>query len=247
MRLKQLSCWIIASALNIASASASFASDHIDGPRVSGDAAKDIADLFAFPSPEKPGQLVLIMNVNLFAKATTAFSDALNYTFILRRAKIVSDPQNPEEVGFATNEEVRITCRAGKAQGSDQSQQVIQKMRCEGAGQQPLNAVLNSKKESTGTSDVARLYVGRRSDPSFLDIPMLDQLFTLKETIPTEVNGTNTLQNDNILSIIVELDTQRLLPNASLYTHTLEPPPYLSENTHLIYLRTPLFNKIDCL
>ena len=35
------------------------AADHLDGPGVANNGAADITDLYAFPSPERPGHLVL--------------------------------------------------------------------------------------------------------------------------------------------------------------------------------------------
>ena len=52
-------------------------SDHISGPRALADPIADITDVYAFPSPERPGHLVLVMNTLPFAQP----SDAL-----LRRA-----------------------------------------------------------------------------------------------------------------------------------------------------------------
>ena len=37
-------------------------SDHISGPRALSDPIADITDVYAFPSPERPGRLVLVMN-----------------------------------------------------------------------------------------------------------------------------------------------------------------------------------------
>ena len=44
-------------------------SDHFSGPAVMQDPAVDITDFYAFPSPERPGHLVLIMD--LFPMATS--------------------------------------------------------------------------------------------------------------------------------------------------------------------------------
>jgi len=38
-------------------------SDHFSGPAVLGDPSADITDFYAFPSPERPENLVLIMDV----------------------------------------------------------------------------------------------------------------------------------------------------------------------------------------
>jgi Domain of unknown function (DUF4331) len=37
--------------------------DHFSGPRALADPASDITDVFAFPSPERPGHLVLVLDV----------------------------------------------------------------------------------------------------------------------------------------------------------------------------------------
>jgi hypothetical protein len=42
-------------------------SDHVSGPRAIADPVADITDVYAFPCPENPQHLVLIMNVFPFA------------------------------------------------------------------------------------------------------------------------------------------------------------------------------------
>ena len=59
-------------------------SDHISGPRALADPIADITDVYAFPSPETPGRLVLVMNTLPFAKPFDAFSEGLVYRFRLR-------------------------------------------------------------------------------------------------------------------------------------------------------------------
>src|SRR4051812_49805953 len=59
-------------------------SDHISGPRALSDPVADITDVYAFPSPERPGRLVLVMNTLPFAKPWDALSDGLIYRFRLR-------------------------------------------------------------------------------------------------------------------------------------------------------------------
>src|SRR4051794_23695556 len=59
-------------------------SDHISGPRALGEPIADITDVYAFPSPERPGHLVLVMNTLPFAKPSDALSDVLLYRFRLR-------------------------------------------------------------------------------------------------------------------------------------------------------------------
>ena len=51
--------------------------DHFSGPRALTDPASDITDVYAFPSPERPGHLVLVLDVFPATAATALFSDAL--------------------------------------------------------------------------------------------------------------------------------------------------------------------------
>ena len=59
-------------------------SDHISGPRALADPIADITDVYAFPSPERAGQLVLVENTLPFAQPSALFSDGLVYRFRLR-------------------------------------------------------------------------------------------------------------------------------------------------------------------
>ena len=59
-------------------------SDHFSGPAVMGDPAVDITDFYAFPSPERPGNLVLIMDVFPMATSQSFFSDVVTHRFRLR-------------------------------------------------------------------------------------------------------------------------------------------------------------------
>src|SRR3954463_9645635 len=59
-------------------------SDHISGPRALADPIADIPDVYAFPSPERPDRLVLVMNTLPMAKPSDLFSDGLLYRFRLR-------------------------------------------------------------------------------------------------------------------------------------------------------------------
>src|SRR5208337_2192060 len=59
-------------------------SDHFSGPAVMGDPAVDITDFYAFLSPERAGNLVLIMNVFPMASPRAFFSNVVSHRFRLR-------------------------------------------------------------------------------------------------------------------------------------------------------------------
>ena len=48
-------------------------SDHFSGPRAMAHPHADITDVYAFPSPERPGNLVMAMNVHPNAPPTRPF------------------------------------------------------------------------------------------------------------------------------------------------------------------------------
>ena len=59
-------------------------SDHISGPRALAEPIADITDVYAFPSPERLGHLVLVLNTLPFAPPSALLSDGLVYRFRLR-------------------------------------------------------------------------------------------------------------------------------------------------------------------
>ena len=63
-------------------------SDHFSGPRAIAGPAGDICDLYAFPSPENPGHLVLVLDVLPNASHDSYFSDAIVCRFRLRPVTI---------------------------------------------------------------------------------------------------------------------------------------------------------------
>src|SRR4026208_1560199 len=68
--------------------------DHISGPRALANPIADITDVYAFPSPERPGRLVLVMNTLPFAKPSAALSEGLVYR-LRGRPFTVSAPEDP--------------------------------------------------------------------------------------------------------------------------------------------------------
>src|SRR5262245_63893357 len=63
-------------------------SDHLSGPRALAEPSCDICDIYAFPSPERDGHLVLVMDLFPFAGPSALFSDAVMCRFRLRPVTI---------------------------------------------------------------------------------------------------------------------------------------------------------------
>ena len=84
-------------------------SDHTSGPRAFADPIVDITDMYVFPCPERPGSLVLVLNVNPFAEPATVFSDAVDYRFRMRPLEIA---KRGAGATFAVSEkEYTFSCR----------------------------------------------------------------------------------------------------------------------------------------
>ena len=70
--------------------------------------AEDIGDLYAFPSPSRPGRLVLAMTVFPNAQPGSVFSDATSYRFRIRPVTI---PAGNAGSRFAVGpDEYDVTC-----------------------------------------------------------------------------------------------------------------------------------------
>ena len=164
-------------------------SDHFSGPRALAGPAGDICDVYAFPSPERPGHLVLAMTVQPLATPDSSFSDAIVCRFRLRPLEIDEDrrsftfgPEESELVFACTFEAPRpgadgATAGAGRAGCTSPSGET---------------ARFRVHDERGGRSDGLRVYAGLRSDPFFIDLPAwLESLETGRLAFKQE--GQNSL------------------------------------------------------
>ena len=172
-------------------------SDHVDGPRSIGDPAADISDLFAFTSPENPARTVLAMCVFPSAGEDAIFSNVIDHSIAVRRVTVAG-------VGNAAkfrpaDDEIRFSFRFDTLQ-RDSAGNVIQRGICTLPGGRKLSLTVNDEKGTSTPEGDVRVFAGLRSDPFYLA-----WIAATLEKVP------NLLQHDNVLCIVVELDTSRLL------------------------------------
>ena len=173
-------------------------SDHFSGPRAIADPAADIADLYVFPSPERPGCLVLVLTVFPAAVPGALFSDAVAYRFRLRPATVAAE-RPAFEVG---TDEYIFSCTFAAP--------VRQWQRSLGADGHMHNAVrradLLPRQRRAGTeARAARL---RRAAPGpVLHRPAGREGHRQAAAAGLQAQGTNVLQGQNVLSIVVEAET----------------------------------------
>jgi hypothetical protein len=163
-------------------------SDHFSGPAVLNDPSVDITDLYAFPSPERPGNLVLIMDVFPMATPQALFSDVVTHRFRLR-------PLTPSESGLA--------------HGTKEHTIDLTFSMPDGNSAQPAHVVTSDGYAAsfmTGKGfeqDGMRAFAGLASDPFFMDV---------EAAIRTDISGklsfdtaVNSAHLRDVLSIIIEV------------------------------------------
>jgi hypothetical protein len=184
-------------------------SDHISGPRALADPIADITDVYAFPSPERPGQLVLVMNTLPFAPPSALLSDGLVYRFRLRplTKRAATDP-TPFAVG---EEEFTFDCVfSDPSAGNGAHGQ-------EGALTTPGGDVVSFRvsDDEGGSGHGVRVFAGPRWDPFIMDAPAMLETIATGELAFTD-SGAIYMDGKNVLSLVVELDCAQLLRGVEL-------------------------------
>jgi hypothetical protein len=186
-------------------------SDHISGPRALAEPIADITDVYAFPSPERPGHLVLVLNTLPFAAPTALFSDGLVYRFRLR--PLAARPANGSTPFAVTDGEFVFDCvfsdPARGAGGGAAGQ--------EGACTTPAGETVAFRvnDERGGAAHGLRVFAGPRWDPFILDAPAALRTIatgTLAFTDP----GHIFLDGKNVLGLVVEVDCAQVLGDVAL-------------------------------
>ena len=175
-------------------------SDHNSGPRALADPVVDITDVYAFPSPEQPGLLVLVLNVFPSAEPAALFSDAVDYRFRLRPVTIGRETAAAFTVG---DKEYIVSCRfAGPVELQDGAP-LAQEGTCTASTGQAVSFRVND--EQGGQAHGLRAFAGRRMDPFFFDgVRAAQALMTGQLAFVSP--GDSRQYRQNVLSVVVELD-----------------------------------------
>src|SRR5215831_16261700 len=173
-------------------------SDHVDGPRQIGDPPADITDLFAFTSPEIPARTVLALCVFPSAGESAVFSNVIDYAIAIRRVT-VGGVGNAAKFQPA-DDEIRFSVCFDVLKRDDTTGNVIQCGVCTLPDGRKLSLTVNDEKGASTPEGDVRVFAGLRSDPFYLA-----WIAATLEKVP------NLLQHDNVLCMVVEFDTRRVL------------------------------------
>src|SRR6266436_3196060 len=190
-------------------------SDHISGPRAIADPVTDITDVFAFPCPESPQHLVLIMNVFPYAGPSACFSDAVIYRLRVRSVSVA-----PNRRAFAVGaDEFTFDCTFDVPVSSDSGGQLVQEGRCTMPNGVTVPFRVND--ENGGNGEGLHVFAGQRSDPFFLDGPMAVQTLATRKLAFKQV-GSDRLYGKNVLGIVLRIEWATLLQGGPMFAVVCE-------------------------
>jgi Domain of unknown function (DUF4331) len=185
-------------------------SDHISGPRAIADPVTDITDVYAFPAPESPQHLVLVMNVFPYAGPSAVFSDAVIYRLRVRSAAIA-----PTGVGFNIGaDEFTFDCTFDVPEGVGGGAPSVQRGRCTTPSGEVVPFVVNDQEGARGEG--LHIFAGQRSDPFFLDGPMIEKTLVTKQLSLKKV-GSDRLYGKNVLGIVLKIEWATLLKSGPMF------------------------------
>ncbi|HTE73781.1 MAG TPA: DUF4331 family protein [Actinomycetes bacterium] len=178
-------------------------SDHISGPRALADPIADITDVYAFPSPQQAGRLVLVMNTLPMARPTDLFSEGLLYRFRVRPLEL---PGADSGWKFVPAEDEYVLDCVFSTPGPDGDGHV-QEGACTSSTGQSVSFRVNDPSGGAGAG--LRVFAGVRWDPFIMDArAALTTLATHKLAFSDP--GSIFLDGKNVLSVVVEMDARLL-------------------------------------
>ena len=184
-------------------------SDHNNSPRGVAEPAIDIADNYVFPSPSRPGRLVLAMTVFPNAQPGALFSNAASYRFRLRPVTIPAGGSGSRfEIGAG---EYDVTCTFAAPVTTDDGGIPVQEGTCVLPNGATVAFRVND--EPGAEAPGARVFAGLRMDPLFNDSTSYVETLATRR-LAFRADGTNGADGWDILGIVVELDVATMLGSA---------------------------------
>ena len=187
-------------------------SHHLSGPRAVAEPVADITDLYAFPSPERPDSLVLVLNTLPFAPPSAAFSDGLIYRFRLR--PLTANAQQDGAPFAAGGEEIVIDCVFSTPADGHGANGAEQEGTCVTPTGETVSMRVND--EHGGQAHGVRVFAGPRWDPFIMDAPAALKTIATGKLAFTDL-GAIYLDGKNVLSLVVEFDRAVLPGHAELF------------------------------
>jgi hypothetical protein len=187
-------------------------SHHLSGPRAEAQPIADITDFYAFPSPERPGWLVLVLDTLPLAPPSALFSDGLIYRFRLRPLTFNAHSLPvPFVVG---GQEFIFDCVFSEPYKGATGESAEQDGTCTSPTGEVVTFPVND--ERGGAGHRVRAFAGVRWDPFIMDAPAALKTIATGKLAFTDP-GSIFLDGKNVLGLVVEVDSAQLLGGADLF------------------------------
>lgn len=186
-------------------------SDHFSGPRALAEPIADITDFYAFPSPERPGHLALVLNTLPYAQPSAQFSDGLVYRF--RIVPVAAGVQRDSALFAVAAKEFTIDCLFSAPLPGNSGRRPKQEGVCTTPTGDTLSFTVNH--EQGGSAHGVRVFAGPRWDPFIMDAAAALKTITTCRLAFTDP-GSIFLDGKNILSLVVEVDCARVFGDVEL-------------------------------
>jgi hypothetical protein len=166
-----------------------------------------------------------------YAGENAIFSNVIDYSIAVRRVTVAG-------VGNAAkfqpvDDEIRLSFRFETLK-RDAAGKAIQCGVCKLPGGRQLSLTVNDEKGASTPEGDVRVFAGLRSDPFYLawDVAELRKL-------------PNLLQHTNVLCIVVEFDTRRVLDPRRARCSALSSRPFPRSNEASSHLQSPVSTGLD--
>ena len=177
-------------------------SDHISGPRALAEPIADITDVYAFPSPEQPERLVLVVNTLPMAKPSDLFSEGLLYRFRLRPLNRPTANGNGWRFVPADEEYVFDCVFSTPDPAADVP---VQEGICTSPTGGTVSFRVNDPQGGSGAD--MRVFAGLRWDPFIMDARAALKTLATHQLAFTD-SGSIFLDGKNVLSVVIEMDSR---------------------------------------
>ena len=187
-------------------------SHHLSGPRAEAQPIADITDVYAFPSPERPGWLVLAVNTLPLAPPSALFSDGLIYRFRLR--PLTFNAQSLPVPFVLGGQEFVFDCVFSEPFKGATGEIAEQEGTCLTPTGDMVTFRVNDERGGAGHG--VRAFAGVRWDPFIMDAPAALKTIATGKLAFTDP-GSIFLDGKNVLGLVVEVDCIRLLGGEGLF------------------------------
>lgn len=177
------------------------ASDHIDGPVTMKHRVADLSDFYAFPTPNKPGSLTLILNSYPIVPGNGHYDDKVSYVITLRKASI-SGAGDKAFIATDAEKERQIRCTFVTPHSHDGHV-----AKCVAGEGMVAEAGFNQVGEAK-PGEPMRLFAGMRTDPFFFNSDWATAASTKGKILPPK--DDNVMNRINVLSLVMEVDLAKL-------------------------------------